>query len=661
MSDVFISYAKEDREAAQRVASALEQFGWSVFWDRKTPPGKTWEQVLEEQLETTKCVVVLWSKASVDRHWVRSEASTGRERGVLVPATIENVEKIPYEFRRIQAADLTGWDGSHSYPEFATFSKAIAEKAGLRAVLTPMAREKSSGRQKGRVMRDENAKLSEDQIKAVRLEIERDVLKEANGLISEANARQAQQLRIYAYIVVAVLAIFGIGGWATIRSTATEAVEKLADNFAFRELEDQARRKVDVISALLDDATRDAKQMRAAADTQSIVDSLTKSLSQNTVFLAAARGKDGPQGKTGGTGPRGDPGPQGKTGSKGPRGDPGPEGPQGAGKGIGSDGNLTVKNKASKDVADIGADSDGDGRARFFAKDGKTVAYIGTGTTAGGHAKFYQKDGKTSAYIGAGTTGGVATIYNKDGKEVVYIRDGYATFRNEDSKIIAYIGTDTGGRGTARFFAKDGKNVVIIGATTTGGGVVRFRNKDDKEIAYFGVGGDQSGLATLANKDGKDVVELGVIDGDGYINVNGKKVHDYAEVFDLATRTDVVPGTVVSVVGTRSQCAPSKVPYDRRVVGVISGAGGFSPGMKIGTRSDGTNDLPVAMAGQVYVRVCTEGGSVKVGDLLVSSSRPGVAMRASDPKRAVGTVIGKALELYDGEGEGLVRMLVMLR
>ncbi len=119
----------------------------------------------------------------------------------------------------------------------------------------------------------------------------------------------------------------------------------------------------------------------------------------------------------------------------------------------------------------------------------------------------------------------------------------------------------------------------------------------------------------------------------------------------------------MAVAGPEGRIAPSAGPYDRRVIGVISGAGGLQPGSVIGNREDGSNDLPVAVSGQVAVRVCLEGGPIEPGDLLVASSQPGVAMRAADPSRAVGAVVGKALEAFgSGEGkEGLVRMMVMLR
>lgn len=140
-------------------------------------------------------------------------------------------------------------------------------------------------------------------------------------------------------------------------------------------------------------------------------------------------------------------------------------------------------------------------------------------------------------------------------------------------------------------------------------------------------------------------------------------MRDYAEVFELESREGVVPGMVMAIAGPGGLIAPAVSPYERRVVGVISGTGGLLPGMVVGSREDGTNDLPLAVSGQVFVRICLEGGPIDPGDLLVASSERGVAMRASDLDKAAGAVIGKALESYgpDQEAGGLVRMMVMLR
>lgn len=109
MSDIFISYAKPDWEKAKQLANALESNGWSVWWDPKILPGESWDRVIESALEKAKCIIVLWSKNSVDRHWVKTEAAEGRSRGILVPVLIEDVRP-PLEFRRIQAAKLQDWE-----------------------------------------------------------------------------------------------------------------------------------------------------------------------------------------------------------------------------------------------------------------------------------------------------------------------------------------------------------------------------------------------------------------------------------------------------------------------------------------------------------------------------------------------------------------------
>lgn len=116
MSDIFISYSSEDRPKAQLLAGVLEAEGWSVFWDRTIPPGKTFDEFIDAALKVAKCVIVLWSRASVQSNWVKEEAEDGLTRQMLVPALIEEVE-LPRGFRRIQAADLTDWSGKGSHPE----------------------------------------------------------------------------------------------------------------------------------------------------------------------------------------------------------------------------------------------------------------------------------------------------------------------------------------------------------------------------------------------------------------------------------------------------------------------------------------------------------------------------------------------------------------
>jgi TIR domain len=125
MSEIFISYARADKEKAELLANAFSQKGWSVWWDREIPPGKSFDETIENALSSARCVVVLWSKNSVSSRWVKTEAAEGAERGILVPALIENV-KIPLEFKRIEAADLTDWRGDSSHREFDELLRTVA-------------------------------------------------------------------------------------------------------------------------------------------------------------------------------------------------------------------------------------------------------------------------------------------------------------------------------------------------------------------------------------------------------------------------------------------------------------------------------------------------------------------------------------------------------
>ena len=117
MSDIFISYASEDRPKAMMLAQILERQGWSVFWDRRIPTGKSWRETVGKELAKARCVVVLWSKTSIESSWVQDEADDAKRREVLFPVLIESVLP-PFGFRSVQAADLTNWDGKDATQQF---------------------------------------------------------------------------------------------------------------------------------------------------------------------------------------------------------------------------------------------------------------------------------------------------------------------------------------------------------------------------------------------------------------------------------------------------------------------------------------------------------------------------------------------------------------
>jgi hypothetical protein len=129
MADVFISYARKDRDAARALASAFESRGWSVWWDRDIIAGETFDQAIERELGAARAVVVLWSSQSVGSEWVKNEVAFAVERGALVPAVIDDA-KPPLEFRRRQTADLTGWRGEGGHEGFDALLEGVAAKLG---------------------------------------------------------------------------------------------------------------------------------------------------------------------------------------------------------------------------------------------------------------------------------------------------------------------------------------------------------------------------------------------------------------------------------------------------------------------------------------------------------------------------------------------------
>ena len=126
MADVFFSYSRADAERVQRLAAAMTAQGLSVWWDRSIPPGSTFDDVIERELDNARCVVVLWSRTSITSSWVKEEAEEGLRRGLLTPALIDDVRP-PLGFRRVQAADLTDWVDGPAHPGFQALLTAVRD------------------------------------------------------------------------------------------------------------------------------------------------------------------------------------------------------------------------------------------------------------------------------------------------------------------------------------------------------------------------------------------------------------------------------------------------------------------------------------------------------------------------------------------------------
>ena len=256
----------------------------------------------------------------------------------------------------------------------------------------------------------------------------------------------------------------------------------------------------------------------------------------------------------------------------------------------------------------------------------------------------------------------------------------------------------TGGVGVAGLGTATGVSGNLV--TTTGNGVFGFlAGRDPVFNEYAGVYGESDGAGVFGNSNaaggtglhgrGGGAGGFGVRGevGDGVAAVQGQTFGtglaglfignvrvrgdvevtgdirlinaDCAENFSVGTVALVEPGTVM-VLGDDGLLFPNRFAYDKRVAGVISGAGSFQPGIILDNVVCEGHRQPVALLGKVYCKVDASAAPVEIGDLLTTSATEGHAMKATDHAKAFGAVIGKALAPLAG-GLGLIPVLVALQ
>lgn len=293
------------------------------------------------------------------------------------------------------------------------------------------------------------------------------------------------------------------------------------------------------------------------------------------------------------------------------------------------DGILTVRSTGSGDSDAFIADASGTGEAiEAYATDGvgifaKSDAYIAL------QAYSYDHTDNPAVFGCSATSAGTCDPYRNDGPAGVM---GYGAFGvlgiGTSHGVLGECGTSYGYGG---YFRHTDGGVALVADSTAANNddIVRFRNNYNTKFK---------------------------VQGDGDVYIDGSYYDtgaDFAEM--LPGQGDLEPGDVL-IVGGDGQLTRSTTPYQTAVVGVYSTRPGFVGGA--GTE-DETGKVPLAVLGIVPVKASAENGAIHPGDLLVTSSTPGYAMRAGE-NPPQGTVLGKALGELD-EGDGVIEILVTLQ
>ena len=130
MADIFLSYAREDLRQAEQLASALASAGWSIWWNRTLLPGQNFDEVIQNEIDAAKCVLVLWSVTSVESRWVMYEAQWAADNHKLVPVMVHDGVRLPHRFNALETPDLSGWFDGTSEREFDKLVADLAKRIG---------------------------------------------------------------------------------------------------------------------------------------------------------------------------------------------------------------------------------------------------------------------------------------------------------------------------------------------------------------------------------------------------------------------------------------------------------------------------------------------------------------------------------------------------
>ena len=133
MTDIFISYKREEREKAELIAKMLVKHGYDVWWDTELLPGDKFSREIDEVIKNASAAIVLWSKKAVASDFVRAEAGRANSNNILISVRLDECEiPIPYNIQHF--LDLSAWDNNVDSPLLLPLLGAVEKKIGSRSI-----------------------------------------------------------------------------------------------------------------------------------------------------------------------------------------------------------------------------------------------------------------------------------------------------------------------------------------------------------------------------------------------------------------------------------------------------------------------------------------------------------------------------------------------
>ena len=278
--------------------------------------------------------------------------------------------------------------------------------------------------------------------------------------------------------------------------------------------------------------------------------------------------------------------------------------------------------------------------------------------------------GQSLGDIGVGGNPGTDGVRG-DGKNGVH---GWSVSPTDSGVWGENTGAGYGVSGSTNSIFQPGPNVTagVWGSNSGSGAGIKGTSSGGDGVLGYSSSSFHAGVSAVNDGHGFGVWASGTPAGhfDGDVTINGNLTcsgdvqllvpnQDCAEDFEISGVDEISPGSVV-VIDSVGALKQSHKAYDKRVAGVISGARDCRPGIVLGRLQVRDNRMPVALVGKVYCKVDAGYSPVEVGDLLTTSPTPGHAMKADDPVKAFGAVIGKALDSLKA-GQTLIPILVALQ